>query len=481
LQHPGISNDSNDATAGSSDVSGYEVVPIRNGTAASKTMLNLPIYLLQLHAPSPDFFGRRDVLQQIKQVLHPPGQKDLDSRSVGLRTFALCGVGGVGKTQVAVQYAYESKDVFDAIFFLQANEAAKLSQAFSDISKAMGLATNAGGANQTVSKDLVLGWLSQPVHELYGYSQSPEPNRKAEPNWLLIFDNADDLTLLRDFWPVLGSGSILITSRDPLAKTRTHVSVSNGLDLEPLDTKTAGSLLRRLTSRDKTTDIDLSENIAHKLSGLPLAISQISGTISRRDLSLEEFSELYDQEALRADFHKTSLETGSEVKTLWTVWSFEDISANATALLGVVAFLDPDQIPEELLCCAKGIDGAKLPAQFPSSLQSFIEARTELLKSSLIKRNQDRREITIHRILQDVTRAKLSETALQTSLESAIELLYHSWPFGEFDYNTKRWPRCEQLVSHVASIRRFCQTGDRFRHLEGTQPKLARLFMDVGW
>lgn len=85
--------------------------------------------------------------------------------------------------------------------------------------------------------------------------------------------------------------------------------------------------------------MNLSETIAQKLSGLPLAITQISGTINRRDLSLEELSELYEQEALHADFHKASLETGSEAKTLWIVWSFEDISTTATVLLGVVAFL----------------------------------------------------------------------------------------------------------------------------------------------
>lgn len=303
-------------------------------------------------------------MQQIKHALHPAEQKAQDSRSVGLRTFALCGVGGVGKTQIAVQYAYESKDIFDAIFFLQANEAAKLSQAFSDISKAIGLTKDATAANQTVSPDLILGWLSQPVHELYESSQKLEPTQKTEPKWLLSFDNADDLTLLHDFWPVSGSGSILIISRDPLAKTRTHVPVSKGLDVEPLDVKTAGSLLRRLTSHDKSTDIEPSEAIAQKLSGLPLAITQISCTISRRDLSLEEFSELYGQESLRANFHKTSLKTRSEFKTMWTVWSFEDISANATALLGVVAFLEPDQISEDPLCCVKGAAAAKIPPIF---------------------------------------------------------------------------------------------------------------------
>ncbi|OQU94534.1 Tetratricopeptide repeat-containing protein [Cladophialophora immunda] len=463
-QEPENNNDSTDAIAGSSDVSGYEVVPLRNGSATCKTTLNLPIHFIQAHSPSPDFVGREDVLQQIRQALHPPQPNDHHSRSAGLRTFALCGIGGVGKTQVAAHYAFESRNVFDAIFFLNSSDASKLSQAFSDISRAIGLTTDANATNQTVTKDLVLGWLSQPVHELYDSTQRAGSNGRAEPRWLLVFDNADNLAILRDFWPVSGNGSILITSRDPLAKSRSHVSVSDGIDLEPLDTKTAGSLIRRLTSRNQSKDLETSEDIARKLSGLPLAINQISGTIIRRDLSLAEFSELYEQEALRTDFHKVSLETGPGVKTLWTVWAFEDIGATATALLGVIAFLDPDRISEELLCCGQGVQENLLPPHYPSSTQSFIDSRTELLTSSLIKRDKERQEITIHRILQDATCARLNETALQANFKAVVELLHHSWPFGEFDYDMKRWP---------------CY--DKFQRVEGIQPKLARLLMDAGW
>lgn len=479
LQVPFAANDTNRATARSSDVSGYEVVSLKGAITGDKTTLRLPLHLLHPHTSNPEFRGREDVLRQLDDALLPTESSSADSASAGLQTFALCGIGGLGKTQIAVQFAYNNLSTFDAVFVLQASEAAKLFQAFSEISKRLGLEEESSTGDQIVSRDLVLGWLSQPVHELYKQPRQTARTAKREPKWLLIFDNADDLGFLRDFWPVSGTGSVLITSRDPLAKTRTHVPVSQGLDLEPFDVQTAGNLLRHLTGHEKESDISISQNIAHRLSGHPLAISQISGTISRRDLSLEEFSELYDKESLRADFHQSSLEPTS--KTLWTILSFEDLTPYATVLLQVIAFLDPDSISEDLLFKMKEVENNPASASFPNSLGNFMEARTELSKSSLVKRNRDRRELIVHRIIQDVARARMDEPTLRSIFGAAVDLLYHAWPFSEFEHSTERWLRCEPMIGHIANLHRLYHENTRLQQSEDTRPKLARLFMDMGW
>ena len=212
-------------------------------------------------------------MKQIKEALTPGLGRKSHTGSSGLKSFAICGVGGLGKTQIAVEYAYTSKDDFDTIFILQASDWRKLVQSFTEISVELGLETESAAADQIMSKDIVLEWLSQPVRQIKEAARSVDDAEQSDRTWLLIFDNADDLSVLRDFWPVSGNGSVLVTSRDPLAKTRIHVSVAKGLDLDPLEPPEAFQLLRDLTGINIPADFDPSEAIAKKLSGLPLAIT----------------------------------------------------------------------------------------------------------------------------------------------------------------------------------------------------------------
>lgn len=168
-----------------------------------------------------------------------------------------------------MEFALNQLDRFDAIFWLHADDTTKLAKDFGDNSIALGLEKVAG--DQAVSKDLVLEWLCRP-HSRRSFVKRIAP----DPKWLLIFDNADDLDVLVDYLPVSGNGSILVTSRDPLAKTQTYFRTTAGIDLISFSKTDTGMLLRTLTGYDRgESDIELSQEIAEKPSGLPLAISQI--------------------------------------------------------------------------------------------------------------------------------------------------------------------------------------------------------------
>lgn len=107
--------------------------------------------MFKSYTRDPDFLGRGDVLQQIKEVLAPPTDHSEQTGQSTLRTFALCGAGGLGKTQIAVEFAYANKDVYDAIFIIQASDSEKLARSFSEVSVALGLERES--SNQTVSKN----------------------------------------------------------------------------------------------------------------------------------------------------------------------------------------------------------------------------------------------------------------------------------------------------------------------------------------
>ncbi|RYN22169.1 hypothetical protein AA0115_g9324 [Alternaria tenuissima] len=460
------------ATGGASvDVTSYEILGLREPMKGVYQTVQLPQYFFKPHTRNPDFFGRQDVLHTLAEGLNP----SVDSRS---RSFALCGAGGLGKTSVAVEYAYRNKSMYEAIFILQASDSEKLAQSFAEISLALGLESEAG--DQIVSKNLVFRWLSQPVRRMSeGTAILEDQNQDIVP-WLLVFDNADDLSILRDYWPESEYGSILVTSRDPLAKTRTYVAISSGLELEPFVEVEAGLLLRKLTGLAATADIQSSELVARKLSGLPLAIMQIAGTMVRRDLSFEEFSSLYDQEALRADLHRAN-EFASTARTLYTTWNFHDLSQSALSLINVITFFDPDQISEDILMMMSSVEVRHRPEEYPVTATGFMDARSELAKSSLVKRNRERKELVIHRIIQDAARLRMQPNVVDSCFISVTHLLYTAWPFSEFEFSTARWRLCEPLISHVANLYRIYQQTDALKAVKEGRPELARLFMDFGW
>src|SRR5207248_2040954 len=117
------------------------------------------------------------------------------------------------------------------------------------------------------------------------------------------------------------------------------------------------------------------------------------------------------------------------VATTWKI-SFEKVEqANpaATELLRLFAFLDPDAIPEEIITGGIPILG---PVLGPPSLeeQQMIEIRKELLRFSLVRRNEQAKTLAIHRLVQAVTQDEMSEELRHTWAERAIRVVYHAFP-----------------------------------------------------
>jgi hypothetical protein len=444
--------------------------------------VELPCYMLKPHTPDPSFYNRPEVVEALRQNLYPHLKPNQNSSSLRLTTFALCGAGGVGKTRMAVEFAYASKSVFDAIFFLHASDTAKLAQGFANISIQLGLETSASAGDQLISRDLVISWMTEPRRYTSKISRRERgTNPPKEPNWLLIFDNADDLDLLADYWPISNHGSILVTSRDPLAKTRCIIPIEAGIDLDPFNTKDAATLLRNLTGFNAPQYTGISEEVAAELSGFPIAITQVAKMVGRRRLSLEELLKMYRDQSVRLDIHQSNI--GSNSKSLATVWALEDLSPGAQMLINFLAFLDPDQIPEKIFTDVfQSDDPLLVPHNYFPSEGAFMEARTELLRSSLIKRNIDLKEITIHRIIQDATRLRMDKETMQLAFNGISQLLYIVWPFSFFEASTKRWRMCEPIVPHIQNLVQFYDS--RSVGLEGQKtpkPYFPRLIQDYGW
>jgi hypothetical protein len=166
--------------------------------------------------------------------------------------------------------------------------------------------------------------------------------------WLLIFDNADDLEVLRRAWPANACGSVLLTTRDFNAA---HSPANAGLHLQPFDDKMGSDVLLRLLGFDKEASSSQrdAEEITKALGGLPLALDQIAGFITQRRICLHDFLPLYERNAAKIDSKKTGVSEYDH--TLSTVWemSLARLSGPASHLQKLLTFFEPDAIHEIVL------------------------------------------------------------------------------------------------------------------------------------
>ncbi|KAF2122807.1 hypothetical protein BDV96DRAFT_593300 [Lophiotrema nucula] len=244
-----------------------------------------------------------------------------------------------------------------------------------------------------VTRDKAKAWLANPVRTLGSTATDDDTLAR----WLIVFDNADELDYLYDFWPSGGNGCVLITSRDQIAKTTSLPNLS-GIELPPMPTEDAAQSLQKTSLReDEAEGLETCNSIAERLGGLPLALVQMAHLIRIRHLSLAEFVEYYDYDSKK--FQEASIPGYTKQQTVAFVWNIESLDPAARALLHVLSFLVGDSVPEEILINdAKKVD----LKDYPSTNPADFEAREALMKSSLITRNSQPGILRMHRLVQDV-------------------------------------------------------------------------------
>ncbi|KAK2800317.1 hypothetical protein FQN51_006225 [Onygenales sp. PD_10] len=482
---------SNKATAGTT-LSGFEVVYPAAQTPEVPKTLHLPCFLLNTHSANENFCGREDILERLAAELLP-SKNIVTSTGTVLRQFALCGFGGIGKTEIAREFSRRHKASFDAVFWVVADEIAKLDHHYQQISLALGLEDPSECKSQVVSREIVKGWLSNPQKHLSGSDEFVQSGQaRSEATWLLILDNADDPMILADYWPQ-GSGSILVTSRDPLAKNM-FTRRPSGLDLGPLSQQDSLSLFNHLTAISSEPEDDTAQQISDVLGGIPLAISQMAGIIRRQDLTLSEFFELYTDHEEKAGLYKTKFDINlvTYPHSLSTVWAVEKLNLQARQLLQLIAFLDPDTIGEDLLMEAS-VELLSEGAKFKKS--NYINARTDLLQSSLVQRDKQKQQISVHRIVQDVVLATMDVAMKQFLFDHVVGVLWADWPSAmpKLPEELKtpqpkstggrlhvgRWPLCAEIYPHVLRIHQLWPTVSDVS--EGISLLFAKLLTEAAW
>lgn len=377
---------------------------------------------------NPYFTGRDLLLEQLARQLsiRPSGDAPVPCRAALTQTQAIKGLGGIGKTQVAVEYAYRARaqGMYTHILWINAASEEAILTSFLALSDRLPAFPAQEEKDQRRLVAAVKRWLEQcPV------------------TWLLIFDNADDLSFAQAYFPLVGRGSLLLTTRASAVG-----SFASPLEVETMGLVEGTTFLLHRAQRLQADDAERNEatNIVIALDGFPLALDQAGAYIEETECSFVDYLQLYQahRRLLLARRGQEVVAYPASVATTWSL-SFQQVQqANPAAaeLLYLCAFLASDHIPEELL-----VEGA---AHWPPLLQEaaassllFNRMLEDLLAFSLVKRFAEERLLRIHRLVQAVQIEALSleeQAGWATRVIEAAEAIFPRDPRDE----VSTWPLC---------------------------------------
>jgi hypothetical protein len=448
-------------------------------------LIQLPFTHLASISRNARFFGRVDVLEAIDEAFHLDHTSTFKSweqsggqdNPVLPRLYVLCGMAGIGKTEIAIEYLYSRLSHFDMTIWIYSDTTEKIGTQFLAIAKEHGLERVTETMDVVEARDIVKAWLAGPS----GYRISKGQRQKANATWLIVFDNADDPDILYDWLPDQGPGCILVTSKYPCIKEATY-RFEKGYEVEPFSPTLGGNMLISLSGREKEQDSsEASARIVKALGGVPFAISQMSGIIRQKHLTLKEFEGWYEEDSKHLHGLKVTTGPSNYRHTIATAWTVEQLSAPALALLQVLSLLDPDRIPEEVLM--KGAKDVKL-RNYPTKKHGFFNARAELIHISLVSRNMATNELKVHRLVQAVVRQQMSQNETKAAFSAASILISAVWPWvsGTDPTRNQPWrvPIAERLEAHICNMEKLFGADIRAGDIEGTVTT-GSMFSSYAW
>ncbi|KAJ8131316.1 hypothetical protein O1611_g2307 [Lasiodiplodia mahajangana] len=377
------------------------------------------------------FFGRADIFERLDNVFD-------NEPWASLRSVALWGLGGIGKSFIALQYIETKvrRGTYDATLWVHAEDDESIRQSFTDIALKLKLA---GASPQTHGENLEL------VQDWF---------QSTDYRWLLVYDDVPSTGIPTRYWPISRQGHVIITTRmSSVAFAEAGTTIEVTLD-DMMGSEFLMFLLKEETGNDPERDRVSTQEPSHRLGGYPPAISHMARVIHPRSLTIPEFLRIY--------LNNTMHLHGSVFKALWG-FSFQALDDPAHAFLGVLSFLMPDHIPQSLFEPKK---------QLPKSLEfcndefGFSEVIERLLDASLIKRNRTTRAFSIHRMVQIQFIYLLDQSQLQRRFEDAVSIIYQQFPrmTDENGQLYAEWTQCNALLQHVISLKesfRACHNSNK--------------------
>lgn len=394
---------------------------------------------------NPNFTGRADLLDALRKSVNTV-------TAVVAQPRALQGLGGVGKTQLAIEYAWQYRSHYDLVLWIAADQPILVPETLASMAPLLNLppvaTTGVGQATQAVLRAL----------------QSGNPYRK----WLVIFDNAEEPDAIKDYIP-RGPGHVLITSRNTRwSDYEATIEVDVFRRAESI-----AFLRKRLGRQISDAEADL---LAERLGDLPLALEQ-AGALQRRTLmSVEDYVRLLDEETSRLLALEPSPTYPHSMTAAWrlSVAKLEDEIPEAVEVLRCCAFFGPEPIPRDVFRRGNQAVGSRLARILSDPIQ-LTRILSKLERYALVKVEPSTRTLQIHRLNQALLRDELPEKERDAMRHDVHLLLAGSAPKNPDD--TSRWDDFEKLAAHLRpsglieseepSVREFALNFARYLYVRG--------------
>jgi tetratricopeptide (TPR) repeat protein len=361
------------------------------------------------------FKGREDLLRRVHTALTRAAQGQSP-------IVALHGLGGIGKTRVAVEYAWAHRQDYPAVLFAIGDAPEALRRNLAGLGQQLGLPQREA-TDEAVQLQAVLDWL------------------QSHPGWLLIFDNVDTRGALMEALRLVGGtagGHVLMTSRlENFPPHFARVSV----DLLSPEAAEEFLLQRAPWRRHAADDPARAAELARELGWLALALEHAGAYIDTRRIGFADYLDIWRNSREKVIGWADPSITGYDrsIAETWQV-SVEQLTEVGRHLLQRLAFLAPEPVPEFLL-------DVPVPAAEDEDLR---EAIVDLAAYSLVARDPDAEQFSVHRLVQDATRRSLDPAASRQRLTEAL-----GWVDFAFDHDAedvRTWPRLNRLAPHAANV-----------------------------
>jgi cellulose biosynthesis protein BcsQ len=367
-------------------------------------------------ARNADFTGRGATLELLRDKLAGGGVAVVVAQ-------ALYGLGGVGKTQLALEYAHRFMADYDLVWWVPSERAEEITGALADLARKMNLKV---GDNVAEAAEAAL----------------EELRRDTTPHWLLIFDNADDPKQLEPYLPA-GAGHVLITSRN---QAWTHSAEPLEVDVFTRD-ESVTHLLRHVPELAMAEAITVADALGH----LPLAVEQASAWLEQTGMPARAYVEQLATQSTRILALNQPSDYPMPVVATWNL-SFDRLkerSPAAVRLLQLCAFFSPGPISMDLL----------YSDEMNESLLPFDEALTEKLmlgrvirdisRFALVKVDQGSNSLQIHRLVQAVIRSQMTDEEQIGARHEVHKILVGARPRqGETD-DPANWSTYDIIWPHL--------------------------------
>ncbi|KAK1250584.1 hypothetical protein MKX08_010587 [Trichoderma sp. CBMAI-0020] len=462
----------------------YFHIPHKQARAEVKAVCTIP------YPRNEDLVSRPDLINKLDALL---------PETPGFYSAALWGLGGSGyalfadyavllarveqlinadsKTQLALHYAYQRCNGSEyCVFWVHADSEATFTTDYKTIGKKLGVSETLDGAN-------LLNAVRSSI--------------EAQPRWVIVFDNADDLKLfgvadtnrtnenLYKYIPQGSHGTVLWTSRDKRIEG-TLVGWTRGIMVPPMTRDEATSLLVAASGDASAVEDAGIDRLLEELQRLPLAVSQAGAYIRRTSMTIKEYLELLMQGSSRWDLLKTNdfdrhrrPEVSNSVLETWKISTarIREESELSYRILHVIAYLDNQDIPYELLMAASQheVGDKGKSTQIPET--KVKRAITRLVEFSFLDMRREEEGLQsyeMHKLVQEAVRYGLwaqgrtemaqgmvtttgpnsaeSEEAYYASM--TLQIVDDIFPISQ----KTSWATCDKYMAHAVRVGEWAES-----------------------